>query len=217
MKKRIACFWLCAVMVFGMGACKKSEDVAVETDQAEMTEEQETAADPVLNETETAPTQPEEIDGQVVQSEDGKYQVAVPSGWEVSEDKQDDLMTMELQGPSDDQYAGIMVIDKASVGTMDIAAYMDRYAEGAAQEFAGASIGEKYPMDVNGKQAYYMVITGKVENVSYVSWVYAIDAGDSIYVATASAYPINSEAAELAFQEIVYSFQGVDEVPTTQE
>lgn len=214
MKKLLVCFLLCAAVSMGISACGNPAGNEVETDREVMSEDTETKEEPTEDVTAT-PTEPEEIDGQEVVSSDGKYQVTAPEGWEASEKKQDDMMTIELQGPSDDQYAGIMVIDKASVGTMDIGAYMDSYATGAREQFEGASVGEKTLVDVNGKQAYYMAITGKVENVSYVNWVYAIDGIDSIYVATASAYPMNSAEAEAAFREIVFSFTSV--VPQSQE
>ena len=77
---------------------------------------------------------------------------------------------------------------------------------------ASAPVSEygKTEVEVNGNKAYYMIINGKVENVSYVNYVYAIDGGESIYVATASAYPVNSTDAENSFREIVYSFAQVE-------
>lgn len=210
MKKRAVCILLCMTLGFGLVACGKTTETPVETDQELMQEEesQETAAEPEAEE--TAAPEPEEIEGKEVISEDEAYRVIAPKGWKKSSDKQEDMMKIELQGPTDDQYAGIMVIDKAAVGTMDIAAYMDSYAEGARQQMEDAAVGEKTEVEVNGNKAYYMIINGKVENVSYVNYVYAIDGGESIYVATASAYPSNSAEAENSFREIVYSFAAVE-------
>lgn len=215
MKKRAVCILLCMTLGFGLMACGKTADTPVETDQELMqeTESQETAAEPEAEE--TAVPEPEEIEGKEVISEDETYRVIAPEGWKKSDDKQEEMMKIELQGPTDDQYAGIMVIDKADVGTMDIAAYMDSYAQGAREQMEGASVGEKTEVEVNGNKAYYMIINGKVENVSYVNYVYAIDGGESIYVATASAYPVNSTDAENSFREIVYSFAQV-EIPAEE-
>lgn len=206
-KKRILYVLFCLTLVLTFAACDKIAEIPVETgEELEQEEEnQEAVATPGEDET-AVPTEPEEIEGKEVLSADEAYRVTAPKGWEASEDKQEDRMTIELQGPSDDQYAGIMVIEKATVGTMDIAAYMDSYAEGARREMANASVSEKVEVEINGNQAYYMVINGKVEDLSYVNWVYAIDSGDDIYVATASAYPANAVEAEIAFREIVYSF-----------
>ena len=218
MKKRVLYILFCLTLVLTFSACDKNRETPVETNEElqQEAENQETAATP--NEEETAvPTEPEEIEGKEVLSQDEAYRVTVPKGWEISEDKQEDMMTIELQGPTDDQYAGIMVIDKSTVENMDIAAYMDSYAEGARREMANASVSEKVEVDINGSQAYYMVINGRVEGVSYVNWVYAIDGGDSIYVATASAYPANSVDAEIAFREIVYSFAAVEQQQTSDE
>lgn len=215
-KKRILYVLFCLTLVLTFSACDKIAEIPVETDEdlQEEAESEESAATPGEEET-AVPTEPEEIEGKEVLSADETYRVTAPKGWEASEDKQEDMMTIELQGPSDDQYTGIMVIEKSAVGTMDIAAYMDSYAEGARREMANASVSEKVEVDINGNQAYYMVINGKVEDVSYVNWVYAIDGGDDIYVATASAYPANSVDAEIAFREIVYSFAPVEQ--QTQE
>lgn len=218
MKKRVLYILFCLTLVLAFSACDKNTETPVETNEESQQEAEnpESAATP--NEEETAvPTEPEEIEGKEVLSQDEAYRVTVPKGWETSEDKQEDMMTIELQGPTDDQYAGIMVIDKSTVETMDIAAYMDSYAEGARREMANASVSEKVEVDINGSQAYYMVINGRVEGVSYVNWVYAIDGVDSIYVATASAYPANSVDAEIAFREIVYSFAPVEQQPTSDE
>lgn len=218
MKKRVLYILFCLTLVLAFSACDKNTETPVETDEElqQEAENQEAAASP--NEEETAvPTEPEEIEGKEVLSQDEAYRVTVPKGWEASEDKQEDMMTIELQGPTDDQYAGIMVLDKSTVGTMDIAAYMDSYAEGARREMANASVSEKMEVDINGNQAYYVVINGKVEDSSYVNWVYAIDGGDSIYVATASAYPANSVDAEIAFREIVYSFAPVEQQTVSDE
>lgn len=217
MKKRIGSILLCMTLVLCLSSCGKNAQAPVETDEEPMREQsRETKADAQAEES-AVPTEPEEIDGQEVLSEDGKYRVVVPKGWENSEDRQEESMCIELQGPTDDQYAGIMVIDKAAVGTMDIAAYMDSYAEGARQQMENANIGEKTEVDVNGNKAYYLVINGKVENVSYINWVYAIDGGGSIYVATGTAYPANTTDAETAFREIVYSFEPVEELPEEEQ
>ena len=218
MKKIVICMLLCAAMSTSLFGCSSGKATATDTDQETAEDEatEEATETPTETVTET-PEESEEAGGETAVSEDGVYQVTLPKGWSVSEDKQEDGMNMEFQGPSDDQYAGIMTVDKASVGNMDIAAYMDSYAQGAAEQFENSSIGEKIAMDVNGKAAYYMVLTGKVENVSYVNWVYVIDATDKFYIATAGAYPTNSEAAEVAFQELVYSFTEVNQQAPAQQ
>lgn len=217
MKKRISCVLLCVMFVFCLAACGKKVQTPVDTDEETMQEESQATAAESEAEESAVPTEPEEIEGKDVVSEDGKYHVVVPKGWANSEDKQEDRMCIELQGPTDDQYAGILVIDKASVGTLDTAAYMDRYAQGAREQMENANVGEKAEVDVNGKKAWYMVISGKVENVSYVNWVYAIDDEMSIYVITGSAYPANTTDAETAFREIVYSFEPVEEPEKEEE
>lgn len=218
MKKNKLYILLCLTLVLAFAACKKNTETPVETDENLQQEEVNQEETPISDTEEmTIPTEPEDIDGKEVLSADEAYRVTAPKGWEAVLEKQEDMMTIELQGPSDDQYAGIMVIDKSTVGSMDIAAYMDSYAEGARREMTNASVSEKMLVDINGNQAYYTVIHGTVEDVNYVNWVYAIDGGDNIYVATASAYPANSVDAEIAFREIVYSFAPVEDQSQVQE
>lgn len=223
MKKIVLCALMCVTLGLATAGCAKASDTQTDVNE-EIEQGQETAevtaeaTETPAEEAEATPTETENQDSSLVTSSDGKYQATLPPNWEVPEENLDENMKMEFHGPSEDQYVGILVIDKATVGGMDIAAYMDSYAQGATTEFDNPTLGEKEPLEINGRPAYYMLITAKLDNVNFVNWVYAIDAGEEFYVATASAYSLNSEGTEVALNEIVYSFgPATQEVQDTQE
>lgn len=148
--------------------------------------------------------------GEMATSENGIYQILVPVGWSVCKDKIDQSMIFELQGQTQDRYIGILVLDKSSYGEFDLAAFMDSYGEKAKVQYGEVLIDEKTPIEINGNAAYSLRISGSVDNVSYMNYVYVVDYENEKVVFTASTYPESEEEVKHALNDIAVSFVRVE-------
>lgn len=153
--------------------------------------------------------------GELVKSDDEVYQVLIPSGWELCETKIEPSMLFELQGESEEQYMGILVLDKATYGEIDLAVFMETYIDNARENYGNAIMGETLPVDVNGNPAYSLKISGTADEIDYVNHIYIVDYENEKVVFTASAYPANEQLVADKLEDVVFSFGRV--IPEDRE
>lgn len=144
--------------------------------------------------------------GEAITDEDGIYQIRIPSGWELCEDKLNETMLFELQGETEDQYMGILVLTDEVYGRFDLTAYMDAYKDNMRQQFDNAIMSETMEIDVNGHKAYTLRVTGTVNEMEYMNHICAVEYADEKVIFTASTYEEHEKTVEDTLQEIVYSF-----------
>lgn len=144
--------------------------------------------------------------GETVTDEEGIYQILVPSGWELCEEKLNETMLFELQGGTEDQYMGVLVLTDESYGQFDLTAYMDAYEDNMRQHFDNAIMSETMEIDVNGHKAYTLKVTGTVNEMEYINHICAVEYADEKVIFTASTYEEHEKTVEDTLQEIVYSF-----------
>lgn len=207
MKKRLLYCMLC-VLALGAAVGCGNQAQRVETDEEirnpDDTEEETLGENADLYE--AVEQENKKQTGETVLSEDGLHQVVIPSGWQQCSDKINETMLFELQGETEDQYMGILVLSDAAYGEFDLAAYMEVYEDNMREQFENAIMGETMPVEVNGNPAYSLKVTGSVNEMEYINHIYAVDYEGEKVIFTASTYQENEGRVTRDLEEVVYSF-----------
>lgn len=208
MKKYLLCCMLCmALSAAAAGCSSQNNQVETETDEEFRVPDEEAMGEKAdLYEAEEE--NPEDA-GELVTSEDGMYQVLVPSEWKLCKNKIDDAMLFEMQGETEEQYIGILVMDELSYGEIDIEEFVDAYAESGSIEYANAVVSEKTVADVNGNDAYSLRISGAVDGESYTNQLYVVKYDQETVVFTACMNAESESAVMNVFEDVVYSFEKI--------
>lgn len=208
MKKYMLCCMICLMVMASVTGCSDQAD-QVETDEEiripDETDEEALGEAADLYEA-VAEENLEEL-GEMVFSEDETYQVLVPSGWELCKNKIDETMMFEMQGETEDQYIGILVLDAVTYGELEIDAFMDAYAKNAEQQFENAVVSDKESIDINENAAYTLRISGAVDGVNYINHIYAVDYEGEKVIFTASMYVENETIVSNVLKDVVLSFK----------
>lgn len=206
MKKYLLCCMLCIAVSAAAVGCSDQNN-QVETDE-ELRVPDEEAMGEKADLYEVEEENLEDV-GELVTSEDGMYQVLVPSEWKLCKNKIDDAMLFEMQGETEEQYIGILVMDELSYGEIDIEEFVDAYAESGSTEYANAVVSEKIVTDVNGNDAYSLRISGAVDGDSYTNQLYVVKYDQETVVFTACMNAESERAVINVFEDVVYSFEKI--------
>lgn len=207
MKKYLLCCMLCMAVSASIVGCS-SQNNQVETDEEFRIPDEESMGEEADLYEAAEEEQTEEI-GELVTSEDEVYQVLVPSAWKLCKNKIDDAMMFEMQGETEEQYIGILVMDELSYGEMDIEEFVDAYAEGGRTEYANAVVSEKVAVDVNGHDAYTLRISGSVDGDNYTNQLYVVKYDNETVVFTASMNTESESVVANVFKDVVFSFENL--------
>lgn len=210
MKKYLLCCILCLMTAVFFTGCARADEV--ETDEKIRIPSDEETLGEATELYEAVEEENLEERGELVNSEDGMYQVLIPSGWEQCKTKIDESMLFEIQGETEDQYMGILVLDEATYGELDIVTYMDAYIENANEQYENAVMGEKVKTEVNGHPAYTIKIVGTINEIVYINLVHVVDYESEIAVFTASTYTENETAVTENLGDVVLSFEKIGAV-----
>lgn len=231
MKKYLLCCILCLMTAVCFAGCSKADDVETDEEIRIPNEEDAEALGEEAELYKAVEAENLEEKGELVTSEDGLFQVLVPSGWELSKNKIDESMLFEMQGTTEDQYVGILALNKAEYGTLEASAYMEAYAQNAREQYEHAVVGKVTTVDMAGHSededgqstglsdpvqeesepsAYTIKITGTINDISYINLVYVVDYESEIVVFTASTYAENEALAAEDLLTVVNSFEKTD-------
>ncbi len=207
MKKYLLCCILCLMAAVCVTGCARADEV--ETDEEIRIPNDEETLGEVTELYEAVQEENLEERGELVTSDDGMYQVLIPSGWEQCKNKIDETMLFEIQGETEDQYMGILVLDNATYGELDIVTYMDAYIQNANEQYENSVMGEKIETEVNGHPAYSIKIVGTINDIVYINLVYVVDYESEITVFTASTYTENETSVTGNLMDVVTSFENI--------
>lgn len=206
MKKYLLCCCMVCMAVSAAGLGCSSHGNPVETDEEfQMPEEEVMGEETALYEKEK---DIEEL-GELVTSEDGVYQVLVPSAWKLCKNKIDESMLFEMQGETEEQYIGILVMDRLTYGELDTEQFVDAYADSGREEYANAVVSEKTVTEVNGHEAYTLRISGSIEGENYTNQLYVVKYDSETVVFTASMNGDSESTVASVFKDVVYSFEHI--------
>lgn len=211
MKKYLLGCMLGLAMLMPMTGCSTQTN-QVETDEELRVPDEETMGEEA-DLYEGIPEKDLEELGEVVSSEDEVYQVLVPSGWNLCKNKLDESMLFEMQGDTEEQYLGILVMDELSYGELDLEEFVEAYAEQGRQSYTNAVISEKVSVDVNGNKGYKLRISGSVDGDSYTNQLYIVKYETETVVFTASMNTESEAAVSECLKDVAFSFKKMLIVP----
>ena len=139
-----------------------------------------------------------------------EYHFVLPDGWKICKTKQSEQSSLEIQGNSDEQYAAVIVLEKALLTDTNVNAYMDRYLEEAKASYEKAAAGTVERFSVHSQMASKVSLEGTIGGKVYINFLYVVEGEEHWYITTACSFVSKAADLEKDMDEFVGSFYKED-------
>lgn len=164
-------------------------------------------------ETLTPTETPSESDMQMIEvskeliSSDGAYRIKIPQNWEDMQDQLNQPFTIEAGSMDEGAFFMVNGENKSGNALKNLEQYTNALVGYVAGTLPQSQSGERVQSEVDGKNAYKQKLTGLVQDVNTVYWVYTIDGTSQFIQINAWASAEKADRAELFFDQIVNSYR----------
>ncbi|CAM3426141.1 hypothetical protein [Marinicrinis lubricantis] len=151
------------------------------------------------------------IEGNVHSTEDGKAEVTLPDDWNLVEQKQNALSTLEAANMRDEKY--IMVISEAKTdigGELDLATYADLITQQMTAVAQNSEQSDVADMTIDGHPAVQFNLNGTVQGVDIGYLITIIETDRDFHQVVSWSTGSNYGNHEEEFKNIASSFVALD-------
>lgn len=144
-------------------------------------------------------------------SKDGLYSIKAPADWEIFEESDEGyLESAALSAGNKLKVQCLLLMLQSKIDFADDMAledYNNLIAESMKSSLGDMSSGETQSLQVSGHDAKVTEISGTVENLKLVYWIYSIDFGDEFVEAVTWTTLSKKDEGKQVFADVVSSLQ----------
>lgn len=150
----------------------------------------------------------EQINGTVIKSSDGKYQVTLTDGWEDAGTTLNEEAVLQVADTSKEKYLIVIPESKEDLD-MTLKEYNDLLLQFISGNLEDAEATESVETEIGGKAAFSSELSGTISGIKAHYWLNAVDCGDHFVQVVAWTLQSKVEANTADVQAVVQTFEQI--------